>query len=178
MSYAKQFWFVIVFDKSAPASFGCQFLSHMDLFPVFAFLVVLGETLIPEGAYRPWEHLICFIQNVKLAIEFPVKSWFLGVSLIFAFVENLLIELGLSVGPPQKPLARGRGAACWRLLGGSRVYIHIYIYICAYVYLYMSIGNTAGPSVRGAGGAVRRGPLSEGPAHGGRPARAIYRQYI
>ena len=66
------------------------------------------------------------------------------------------------------------------------MYTHIYIYICIYIYIYIYIDPSMGrawarprPMCGGRGavrprgrGAVRRGRLREGPAPGGRPARA------
>ena len=60
-------------DKSA-FEFGLRFLSHIGLFSNFAFSVVFGETLLPKGAYRPWDHfslvgktllgIVNYLQNI------------------------------------------------------------------------------------------------------------------
>ena len=56
---------MLVLGTNQPLSFGLLFLKHIGLFPNFAFSAVLGETLLPKGAYRPWDHFRFFIKNPK-----------------------------------------------------------------------------------------------------------------
>ena len=60
------------FWTNQPLSFGLLFLRHLGLFPNFAFSVVFGETLLPKGVYRPWDHfrflgktLLCMVNYLS-----------------------------------------------------------------------------------------------------------------
>ena len=64
------------FWTNQPLSSGLLFLKHIGLFPNFAFSAVFGETLLPKGAYRPWNNFQCLVKNVKLTGDLPVTSWF------------------------------------------------------------------------------------------------------
>ena len=56
------------------------YLRDIVLVSNFVFSLVFGRTLIPECAYRPWDHPR-FLNHCKSQVE----CWFGGFSLIFVF---------------------------------------------------------------------------------------------
>ena len=54
---------MFVFGTNQPLSFELLFLRHIGLFPNFVFSVVVGETLLPKGAYRPWDHFMFLVKH-------------------------------------------------------------------------------------------------------------------
>ena len=55
------------------ARFRLLFLRHRGLFLNFSFFRVFGKTLIPKGAYRPWDHFRFLVKN-DFGDKLPVKS--------------------------------------------------------------------------------------------------------
>ena len=72
---------MIVFFAKSAFEFWAVIFEPYRPFLNFAFTVVLGETLLPKGAYRPWDHFRFFGKTLPLR----VKSWFFGISLISIF---------------------------------------------------------------------------------------------
>ena len=59
-------------------------------FSNFVSYVVFGETLIPKGAHRPWNHFLIVSASAKLAYKLLVKSCFiLGDSFIQVFLRSI-----------------------------------------------------------------------------------------
>ena len=74
----------------------------------FAFSFVFGGTLLPKGAYRPWDHFR-FFGKTLLCIVNSLSSLGFGRFLSFLFsLYNLIILLGLSADGP-RPHGGGGG---------------------------------------------------------------------
>ena len=100
----------ICFLTNQPLSSGLLFLKHIGPFfsSRFSFSVVSGETLLPKGAYRPWNHF-SFLGKTLLCIINCLSS--LGFSAFLSFLAslyNLMILVGLSADGP-RPHGGGGG---------------------------------------------------------------------
>ena len=78
------------FEENLTLSFGLLFLRHIGLFLNFAFSVVLGETLLPKGAYRPWDLFSFLVKKAKHIVNHKSNLGFLR-SLSFLFSLYILI---------------------------------------------------------------------------------------
>ena len=56
--------FLLCFCNSA-LEFGAAVRKIYILFPNFVFSFVLGETLLPKYAYRPWDHFSVFVKKTS-----------------------------------------------------------------------------------------------------------------
>ena len=56
--------------KSAFEFWVANFETHRPFFSSFAFSVVFGETLLPKGAYRPWDHFRVFGKTLLCIINY------------------------------------------------------------------------------------------------------------
>ena len=57
-------------DKSAFEFWVAIFETYTLFFSNFAFTVVLGETILPKGAYRPWNHFSFFGETVLCIVNY------------------------------------------------------------------------------------------------------------
>ena len=102
------FWEIYLFPRTfcfvnQPLSFRLLFLRDIAFVAKMLFFLVSGRTLIPECAYRPYDHIRLLVKwwHGKTQVE----SWVWGFSLIFDFSVYLKNS-------------------------STHIYIYIYIYIC------------------------------------------------
>ena len=73
----------------------------------FAFSVVSGETLLPKGAYRPWDHFRFFGKTLLCMLNYLSSLGFGGFRSFLFSLYNLMIY-GTLCGRPQAPRRRRR----------------------------------------------------------------------
>ena len=99
---------ILAFGTNQPLSLGLLFLRHIGLFSNFAFSVVFGETLLPKGAYRPWDHFRFFGKTLLCIVNYLSSLGFGGFLSFLFSLYNSMILLGLSADGP-RPHGRGGG---------------------------------------------------------------------
>ena len=89
----------VSFFLNHTSSFRLLFLRDIVPSPNLSFFLVFGRTLIPECAYRPWDHLRILVKKIKNGKP-QVESWIVGFSLLLflclfeEFIEGNIFPLG------------------------------------------------------------------------------------
>ena len=98
------------FLSKKPLSSGLLFFEHIGLFfSNFAFSVDFGRTLVPKGAYRPWDHFRFFGKTLLCIVNYLSNLGFSGFLLFLFSLYNLMILLGFSADGPRPRGGAGGG---------------------------------------------------------------------